>query len=209
MLISYFSNKRFRGIGNINIKAFLPKIWIFLFPYWGGNDYRATDTSSDVLLCIVYMSFIPIIIQSLRIVLYNSKVIKNIQRNALKSFLLILVYVTCTILWFTSVMNFIAFDVKLNTESAGTYTAYVYILFISVFLIGLFGLTVSFWWNLRQQAKLSENDELREVDLRKTTFWGSVLFSWFRTNNFMHYFYPCYFTVIFKKKLSDKSINFY
>lgn len=56
------------------------------------------DTSSDVLLCIVYMSFIPVMIQSLRMLLYRSTMVKNIQRNALKSFMPMLVYVTCTIL---------------------------------------------------------------------------------------------------------------
>ena len=60
---------------------------------------------------------------------------------------------------FTSVMNFIVFDVKSNTESTGTFAAYGYILFITVFLLALFALTVSFWWSLRQQAKQGATGE--------------------------------------------------
>ena len=165
------------------------------FKKMGFTTRSFIDTSSDVLLCIVYMSFIPVIIQSLRMLLYNSTMVKNIQRNTLKSFLPILVYVTCTILLFTSVMNFIVFDVKSNTESTGTFAAYGYILFISVFLIALFALTISFWWSLRQQAKQGATGELGDDDLRQTTFRGSVFFYWFRTNNFMHYFYPCFFII--------------
>lgn len=92
-------------------------------------------------------------------------------------------------------MNFIVFDVKTNTESAGTFAAYGYILFISVFLITLFALTVSFWWSLRQQAKQGAAGEYGDDDLRRTTLIGSVFFSWFRTKHFMHYLYPCYFVV--------------
>ena len=178
---------------------------VYNFKKMGFTTRSFLNTSSDVLLCIIYISFFPVLIQSFRMLFHKSTMMKNIKFYSLKAFMPILVYITCSILWFTAVMNFIEFNVESNTESAGTFTAYGYIIFIVFFLVALFVVTISFWWNLRQQAKQGSTGELGDGDLRETTWKGYVFFYWFRNKNFMHYSYPCYF--IFRRILIGIILN--
>jgi len=49
-------------------------------------------TSSDAVLCLVYISFFPVAIQTLRMVFFKSTMVKNLQRSFVMSFLPIVAY---------------------------------------------------------------------------------------------------------------------
>jgi len=81
-------------------------------------------TSSDVIICAIYLIIIPVVVRIMAQFLSKFKIMRNMERNIVFTSMPIIFNLVVFILAFTSLLNFIEFNVETRSESAGSLASY-------------------------------------------------------------------------------------
>jgi hypothetical protein len=119
---------------------------------------------------------------------------KNIEKNILRAFFPVVFYITLMKISFAAMINMRTFNTDTASESAGSFASVLYIIFVGVIFFFFLSMALYYWYDIRQQTQRFGN-LASEDDIRKNNFKGSYLFYEYRTENFYHYLYPCYFII--------------
>lgn len=162
------------------------------FEKMGYNSKAFFSLTTGIWLYISIACFIPVLVSLFAIVMPKFSFAKNLEKNVLSIFFPIFIILPMMKLNFAAMLNYRYFNVETSSESAGSYGAVIYFIFLGTLFIFLWTMALYYWDDINQRRKQSGQLTFEE-DIRKNNFKGTYLFYQFRVTHFFHYLYPLYF----------------
>ena len=144
--------------------------------------------STDILLFVVFFTFLHPILAIIRIILPKSNYIKNMDQIFKDHFVVFMIFITFCKFNFNALLNIKLINVASPTEWSNSIGALFFLCFTACLVIFLGFNQVMYWWELRQQKKKGLQTNLQDGQLTEN-FRARILFRELKKTSFIHYSY--------------------
>jgi len=120
------------------------------FEKMGYNSKAFFSLTTGIWLYMSIACFIPVLVSLFAIVMPKFSFARNLEKNVFSIFFPILIILPMTKLNFAAMLNYRYFNVETSSESAGSYGAVIYFIFLGTLFIFLWTMALYYWNDINQ-----------------------------------------------------------